>query len=200
MKRMMTLLAISALLAAGPASAAVSIGKQAPDFAVSDLQGHPVKLSDYKGKFVVLEWVNPECPFVMKHYRSANMPKLQKEFGSKDVAWLAINSTNRNHNEFKTPAQMLAWLTQFSAAPAATVLDGDGQVGRLYSARTTPHMYVINPAGELIYAGAIDDKRSTNPADVKTSKNYVQLALTEAMAGKPVSIANTIPYGCSVKY
>ena len=199
MKRLITLLAISLWLASGPA-VAVTAGTSAPDFALSDLKGNPVKLSDYKGKFVVLEWVNPECPFVMKHYRSANMPDLQKEYGSKQVVWLSINSTNRSHSEFKTPVQMSSWQSEYQAAPAATMLDGDGQVGRLYGAKTTPHMYIVNPAGELIYAGAIDDKRSTDPADVKTAKNYVRLALTEAMAGKPISVANTTPYGCSVKY
>ena len=199
MKRSILLLAISAWLAAGSA-VAVTTGTSAPNFTLSDLKGTPVKLSDYKGKFVVLEWVNPECPFVMKHYRSSNMPGLQKEYASQQVVWLSINSTNRSHSEFKTPTEMSTWQSEYQAVPAATMLDGDGQVGRLYGAKTTPHMYIVNPAGELIYAGAIDDKRSTNPADVKTAKNYVRLALTEAMAGKPVSVANTTPYGCSVKY
>ena len=183
-----------------PAALAVTAGEQAPDFALTDLAGKPVKLSDHKGSTVVLEWVNPECPYVRKHYDSANMPNLQKEFGSKKVVWLTVNSTNANHPEFKTPAQMSSWMKQKGGAPAATLLDSDGKVGKLYGARTTPHMYIVNPQGKLVYVGAIDDKRSTNPADVKTAKNYVRLALEESLAGKPVSTASTTPYGCTVKY
>jgi hypothetical protein len=148
----------------------------------------------------VLEWVNPECPFVQKHYDSGNMPALQKEFGGKGVVWLAINSTNPRSSDFKESMEMEAWLGQKKAAPSSTLLDKDGKVGRLYGARVTPHMYVIDPKGTLIYAGAIDDKRSANPADVKAAQNYVRMALGEAMAGKPLSVASTSPYGCSVKY
>jgi peroxiredoxin len=179
---------------------AVSPGQPAPDFTLSDLAGKPVKLSDLKGKFVVLEWVNPECPYVQKHYDSANMQTLQKEFGAKQVAWLAINSTREGHAEFKSPQQMAGWMKQKGGAPAATLLDRDSKVGRLYGAVTTPHMYVIDPKGTLVYVGAIDDKRSTNPADVKTAKNYVRVALGESMAGRAVSTASTSPYGCTVKY
>jgi len=179
---------------------AVNVGQPAPDFTLSDLSGKPVKLSDLKGKFVVLEWVNPECPYVQKHYDSANMQTLQKEFGAKQVAWLAINSTREGHAEFKSPQQMAGWMKEKGGAPAATLLDRDSKVGRLYGAVTTPHMYVIDPKGTLVYVGAIDDKRSTNPADVKTAKNYVRVALGESMAGKAVSNASTSPYGCTVKY
>jgi len=179
---------------------AVNPGQPAPDFTLSDLAGKPVKLSDLKGKFVVLEWVNPECPYVQKHYDSANMPNLQKEFGAKQVAWLAINSTREGHAEFKSPQQMAGWMKQKGGAPAATLLDRDSKVGKLYGAVTTPHMYVIDTKGTLVYVGAIDDKRSTNPADVKTAKNYVRVALGESMAGKAVSTASTSPYGCTVKY
>jgi len=149
---------------------------------------------------VVLEWVNPDCPYVQKHYNSANMPNLQKEFGAKNVAWLAINSTREGHSEFKSPQQMDAWMKQKGAAPAATLLDRDSKVGRAYGAVTTPHMYIIDPKGTLVYVGAIDDKRSTRVEDVKTSKNYVRAALGEALAGKAVSQASTTPYGCTVKY
>jgi len=179
---------------------AVNPGQAAPDFTLSDLSGKPVKLSDLKGKFVVLEWVNPECPYVQKHYDSANMQTLQKEFGAKQVAWLAINSTREGHAEFKSPQQMAGWMKEKGGAPAATLLDRDSKVGKLYGAVTTPHMYVIDPKGTLVYVGAIDDKRSTNPADVKTAKNYVRVALGESMAGKAVSTASTSPYGCTVKY
>ena len=178
---------------------AVNVGQPAPDFTLSDLSGKSVKLSDLKGKLVVLEWVNPDCPYVQKHYNSANMPGLQKEYSGK-VTWLTINSTREGHSEFKSPQQMAAWMKQTGGAPAATLLDRDSKVGRLYGAVTTPHMYVIDPKGTLVYVGAIDDKRSTNPADVKTAKNYVRAALGETMAGKAVSTASTSPYGCTVKY
>jgi glutathione peroxidase-family protein len=191
---------ILSLAFVAPAALAVTAGEQAPDFALTDLAGKPVKLSDHKGSTVVLEWVNPECPYVRKHYDSANMPTLQKEFGGRKVVWLTINSTNANHPEFKTPEQMGAWMKQKGGTPAATLLDRDGKVGKLYSARTTPHMYIVDPKGKLVYAGAIDDKRSTNPEDIKTSKNYVRVALGEALAGKPVTTPSTTPYGCSVKY
>jgi peroxiredoxin len=179
---------------------AVNPGQPAPDFALPDLSGKTVKLSDLKGKYVVLEWVNPDCPYVQKHYNSANMPGLQKEFAGKQVTWLAINSTRQGHSEFKSEQQMASWLKQKGAAPAATLLDKDSKVGRAYGAVTTPHMYVIDPKGTLVYVGAIDDKRSTRVEDVKTAKNYVRTALGEAMAGKPVSTASTSPYGCTVKY
>jgi peroxiredoxin len=190
----------AALLAASTAALAVNPGQPAPDFTLTDVSGKAVKLSDLKGKYVVLEWVNPECPYVQKHYNSANMPNLQKEYGGRQVTWLAINSTREGHSEFKSPQQMGGWMKEKGAAPAATLLDRDSKVGKAYGAVTTPHMYVIDPKGTLVYVGAIDDKRSTNPADVKTAKNYVRLALEESLAGKPVSTASTTPYGCTVKY
>ena len=199
MKIFMRLL-VSLLFATSTSLLAVNPGQPAPDFTLSDTSGKAVKLSDLKGKVVVLEWVNPDCPYVQKHYNSANMPALQKEFGGKQVTWLAINSTREGHSEFKSPQQMDAWMKKTGAAPAATLLDRDSKVGRLYSAVTTPHMYIIDPKGTLVYAGAIDDKRSTRVEDVKTAKNYVRAALGETMAGKAVSTASTSPYGCTVKY
>jgi len=191
---------IFSLAVASPAALAANAGEPAPDFSLPDLAGKAVKLSDHKGSTVVLEWVNPDCPYVRKHYDSANMPTLQKEFGAKKVVWLTVNSTNANHPEFKTPEQMGAWMKQKGGTPAATLIDRDGKVGKLYSARTTPHMYIVDPKGRLVYVGAIDDKRSTNPEDIKTSKNHVRVALGEVLAGKPVSTPSTTPYGCSVKY
>lgn len=196
MKRLLA----AALLSAATAAFAVNPGQPAPEFTLTDVSGKPVKLSDQKGKYVVLEWVNPDCPYVQKHYNSANMPNLQKEYGGKQVVWLSINSTREGHSEFKSPQQMSGWMKEKGAAPAATLLDRDSKVGKAYGAVTTPHMYVIDPKGTLVYAGAIDDKRSTNPADVKAAKNYVRVALDESMAGKPVSTASTSPYGCTVKY
>jgi peroxiredoxin len=189
-----------ALALAAPCALAANVGQPAPEFSLPDVSGKTVSLSGHRGRFVVLEWVNPGCPYVRKHYDSANMPRLQKEFGAREVVWLAINSTNPGHYDFLPPQKLQAWMRQNGALPAATLMDTDGKVGRLYGARTTPHMYIIDPKGELIYAGAIDDKRSTNPEDVKTAKNHVRAALGEALAGKPVSTPSTAPYGCTVKY
>ena len=175
-------------------------GAQAPDFAVADAAGKPVKLSDDRGKFVVLEWTNPECPFVRKHYDSKNMQGLQAEWGAQDVVWLSINSTREGHYEHKSGAEMRAWMEAQGGSPKAVLIDGRSEVGRAYAAKTTPHMFVIDPSGKVVYAGAIDDRRSANPADAKAAKNYVTAALTEAKAGKPVTVASTTPYGCSVKY
>jgi peroxiredoxin len=147
----------TSLLLVASNALAVNPGQPAPDFALPDLSGKTVKLSDLKGKYVVLEWVNPDCPYVQKHYNSANMPGLQKEFAGKQVTWLAINSTRQGHSEFKSEQQMASWLKQKGAAPAATLLDKDSKVGRAYGAVTTPHMYVIDPKGTLVYVGAIDD-------------------------------------------
>ena len=187
------------LIAAGIAGAVVS-GAAAPGFTITDTAGKAVRLADYKGKYVVLEWTNPECPFVRKHYSSGNMQGLQKEWSNRNVVWLTINSTNATHYEFKTPREMSAWMEAQGAAPAATLLDSTSGTGRAYGAKTTPHMFVVDPGGQVIYAGAIDDKRSANPADAKSANNYVRAALAEAMSGKPVTVASTTPYGCSIKY
>jgi hypothetical protein len=195
----MTLTLCLALAASLPAIAA-DPGAAAPDFTITDTAGKAVKLADYRGKFVVLEWTNPECPFVRKHYTSNNMQGLQKEWGAKDVVWLTINSTNASHNEYKTPDEMAKWMQAQGAAPRATLIDGTSATARAYGAKNTPHMFVIDPSGKLVYNGAIDDKRTTNPADVKGANNYVRAALTEATAGKPVTIASTAPYGCTMKY
>ena len=195
---MKTLLA-AFLFAAGSAIAG-SVGQPAPEFTLNDLSGKSVKLSDYRGSYVVLEWVNPECPYVEKHYGSANMQGLQKDYTAQKVVWLSINSTREGHSEYYPPLKMAGWMKQMNAAPSATLLDPTGKVGRAYEARTTPHMYIIDPKGQLVYAGGIDDKRSTRQADVKTAKNYVRAAMGEALAGKPISAASTSPYGCSIKY
>src|SRR5262245_5841534 len=200
MKRLALALVLPLTLAAAPAAWAQKVGQPAPDFTAPDLQGKPVKLSDYKGKFVVLEWTNPECPYVRRHYNSGNMPSLQKELGAKDVVWLTVNSTNQSSSEFKTPQQMQKWMADKGASSKATLIDKDSKVGKLYDARTTPHMYVVDPQGKLIYAGAIDDKRWASESETKSAKNHVRTALGEAMAGKPVSVAATSPYGCTVKY
>lgn len=175
-------------------------GKPAPDFALTDVTGKRVQLADFRGKYVVLEWNNPSCPFVQKHYDSGNMQALQKRFTATNVAWLTINSTAMSHREYRKPAELADWMKQHQGTPTALMLDADGKVGHAYDARATPHMYVVDPKGTLIYAGAIDDKRSTNTADVKTAKNYVVAALADAMAGRPVGIGHTQAYGCTIKY
>jgi len=179
---------------------ALPIGQPAPDFNLTNLQGKPVKLADYRGKYVVLEWTNPGCPFVLKHYDSGNMQSLQKDAAMQGVAWLTIDSNNPAHPDYKTPAQLSAWLKDKGAAPTAAMLDSDGKVAKLYEAKATPHMFVIDPSGKLIYAGAIDNKRSTDLEDVKSADNYVKAALADARAGRPVAKASTQAYGCSIKY
>jgi peroxiredoxin len=182
------------------AGAAVSVGQQAPNFSVTDTSGKTVSLADYKGKHVVLEWVNPGCPYVQKHYNSANMPGTQKEVTGKGVVWLAVNSTNTGASDYMAPAKLDGWMKDKGGAPTATLMDTEGKVGKAYGARTTPHMYLIDPAGKLVYVGAIDSKASANPADIKTATNYVKQAVSESTAGKPVTVATTQAYGCSVKY
>ena len=193
-------LATTAFLAAGTAAATAVVGQPAPAFSTTDTSGKPVSLAALKGKTVVLEWTNPDCPFVQKHYGSANMQATQKDATSKGVVWLAVNSTRTDHPEYRAPAAMAEWMARSGAAPSATLVDADGRIGRAYGARTTPHLYVIDPSGTLVYAGAIDDKRSANPADVKTATNHVKVALAELQAGKPVAVPVTQPYGCSIKY
>jgi peroxiredoxin len=185
-------LSTSALASAPP-------GQPAPAFTLTDLSGKPVNLADYRGKTVVLEWHNFACPFVQKHYRSGNMQSLQKKYAN-DVVWLAVNSTARTAFDYMEAAKVSQQLADFKAAPARYLMDEPGEVGRAYGAKTTPHMYIIDPAGKVVYNGAIDDKHSTNVADVKGAKNYVAAALDEMKAGKPVTVASTTPYGCSVHY
>ena len=199
-------LALPLLLAAAaftrPAAAqTATIGQPAPTFELRDTTGKAVKLADFKGKKVVLEWTNPGCPFVVKHYGSQNMQALQKEATAKGVVWLSISSTAPGHSDYLAPAALGSKLVgSWGAAPTAVLMDDSGQVGRAYGARTTPHMYVIDAQGVLVYAGGIDDKRSANPEDVKTAKNYVRAALADLQAGKPVGTPTSTPYGCSVKY
>ncbi|WP_425257182.1 thioredoxin family protein [Rubrivivax sp. RP6-9] len=198
MKKLFVPLLLAA--AAGLASAAAVVGQPAPAFTATDTSGKTVSLADYKGKHVVLEWVNPGCPFVQKHYSSANMQATQKAATGKGVVWLTINSTATDAGDYKAPGEMAAWMQQQKAAASATLMDADGKVGRAYGARTTPHMYIVDPAGKLVYAGAIDSRPTANPAHVKDATNHVNAALAEALAGKPVTTASTQPYGCSIKY
>jgi peroxiredoxin len=201
MKTKLLLSAIASLVAtAAFAADSPSVGSNAPDFSATDSNGKTQSVSQYKGKYVVLEWFNPDCPFVKKHYGVGNMQKLQKEFTDKGVVWLAIDSSAPGKEGNLTAEQANAKVSEWKAHATALVLDPDGKAGRAYGAKNTPHMFIIDPEGKVIYEGAIDSKASPNPADIPTSTNYVKVALDEAMAGKKVSNANTKPYGCSVKY
>jgi peroxiredoxin len=185
----------AATLLVASVHAAPKVGDAAPDFTLMDFAGKPVKLSDYKGRHVVLEWTNPHCPYVAKHYNTGNLPALQQAYTAKNVAWLLISSTRPDHYEFTNEGQTTKWLTEKKGTPTRSMLDKDGKVGRLYEARTTPHMFIVDPQGKLIFAGGIDDKRGWNPEEVKTAKNFVRAALDESLAGKPVTVASAIPYG-----
>ncbi|HUP30621.1 MAG TPA: thioredoxin family protein [Usitatibacter sp.] len=196
---MKTLAACLACAFAQAAFASAAVGTAAPGFSLTDLAGKPVSLSDFKGKTVVLEWHNFGCPFVQKHYRSGNMQSLQKKYGA-EVVWIAVNSTNKSASDYMQPAKIDAELKRFDAAPARYLMDEPGTTGMAYGAKTTPHMYVIDPSGKVVYNGAIDDRRSTNPEDVKGARNYVVAALDELKAGKPVTAATTTPYGCTIHY
>ena len=189
-----------AVALAATAHAKPEVGKPAPDFALTDLSGKKHDLSDFKGKYVVLEWVNFGCPFVKKHYGTENMQKLQKEFVNKDVVWLSICSSAPGKQGNETPDAAKSSFQKFGSAASAYLVDGDGKVGKLYNARTTPQMFIVNPEGVLIYAGAIDNKPTPDPATVTNAKNYVKAALDEATTGKNVSTPSTKPYGCSVHY
>jgi hypothetical protein len=195
-----SLILAASLLATSAALAQAVVGQPAPAFTATDATGKAVSLADFKGKHVVLEWTNPGCPFVVKHYASGNMQATQKDATGKGVVWLTLNSTAADHQDYKAPAAMGGWMTQQKAAATHTLMDADGKVGRAYGARTTPHMYVVNASGTLVYAGAIDDKPTPSQADIPGARNHVKAALAESLAGKPVSVASTRPYGCSVKY
>ncbi|WP_291014493.1 thioredoxin family protein [Hydrogenophaga sp.] len=192
-------IALPAGLLAPLAAQAASVGQPAPDFTLTDTAGKPVKLSDFRGKPVVLEWNNPGCPFVRKHY-NGNFQALQKEFTGKGVVWLAINSTRDDSPDYLSPAQLARWMGDKGAATSATLMDEDGKVGQAYSARVTPHMYIVNTQGVLVYAGAIDSIPSAREADIARATNYVRQGLTELLAGQPLSTATSQPYGCSIKY
>jgi len=199
-KYVATLLALSMASLVSLVQAAAAPGQAAPEFSLVDINGKMQKLSDYRGKYVVLEWFNSECPFVQKHYESGNMQSLQARYTQKGVVWLGVNSTSPRHSNYRDPVRSQAILKDWKSAPTAFVLDPDGKVGKQYGARTTPHMYVIDPKGMLVYVGGIDDKPSTSQRDIPTAKNLVAAALDESLGGKPVGTPSAMPYGCSVKY
>ena len=201
MTRFIALAVAAGLTLAAPATFAnVAAGQAAPEFALADIQGKPQKLSAYRGKYVVLEWFNSECPFVQKHYESGNMQSLQKKYGDKGVVWLTVNSTSPESSNYRDPARSQQIVKDWKINSTALMLDADGKVGQAYGARTTPHMWVIDPSGKVIFVGGIDDKATFRGADVKDARNFVAAALDESMAGKAVSVSAATPYGCSVKY
>lgn len=175
-------------------------GSMAPEFKGLDSNGVTHSLSEYRGKYVVLEWANRGCPYEQKHYHSGNMESLQRQWTGKGVVWLSILSSAPGQQGYVTPTEENDYLKTMKASPTAALLDPTGAIGHLYNARTTPHMFVIDPAGKIVYQGAIDDKPTPDPSSLKTADNYLNDALNAAMAGKPVATAVTKPYGCSVKY
>lgn len=180
---------------------AVDTGSPAPAFTnVKDINGKSHNLADYKGKTVVLEWVNYDCPFVKKHYSSNNMQDMQRKYTAKGIVWLSVNSSAPGKEGNYSIAEWKQKSAERKVAANAILLDPSGKTGKAYGAKTTPHMYIIDGAGVLQYQGAIDSTRSTDAADIKTSQNYVATALDELAAGKPVSVKETKAYGCSVKY
>ena len=200
LKKRASLLAVSiaSLFATGALAAAV-VGQPAPAFTAKDIAGKTVSLADFKGRTVVLEWHNFGCPFVQKHYKSGNMPSMQKYFAN-DVVWLAVNSTNPGHQDYMKPAEIRKALSEFGAVPAHYLMDESGEIGQAYGAKVTPHMYIIDASGKVVYNGAIDDKRSADVKDVRGAKNFVSTVLLAMKAGKPVADASNAPYGCTVKY
>ena len=187
-------------LVAAPALAELPIGKPAPDFRLSDVDGRAVSLADFRGKTVVLEWNNPECPSVRKHYESGNMQKTQTAAAAAGAVWLTINSGGEGKQGHMTPAEAKALTAAQQSRRNAYLLDPKGEVGKSYGARTTPHMYIIDSSGTLVYNGGIDDRPTQDEADIEGARNHVLAALTELKAGKPVSVPTSRPYGCSVKY
>lgn len=189
------------ILLLSPAQASeLTVGEPAPDFTITDSNGKSHTLSQYKNKIIVVEWLNHDCPFVGKLYNSGKMQELQKTYAEKGVVWFSIISSAPGKQGYCTPEQANELAQEKEAAPTAILLDPDGEVGKLYGAKTTPHMFIINVDGVLVYNGGIDDIRSTKVEDIAKAKNYVHIALDELLAGNEVSIQTSQPYGCTVKY
>ncbi|MBL0917355.1 MAG: redoxin domain-containing protein [Hydrogenophaga sp.] len=201
MKRrpLLALSALAPLTSFLPAAHAAAVGQAAPDFTLMDTAGKPVKLSDFRGKHVVLEWNNPGCPFVRKHYQG-NMQALQKDAASKGIVWLAINSTEDASADYLSGPQLARWMGEKQAAPTATLMDEEGQVGRAYAARVTPHMYIVDPQGKLVYAGGVDSIASARADDIPKATPFIRNAMGEIAAGKPLSVSTSRPYGCTIKF
>lgn len=188
------------LLPLGPAALAVSAGKTAPAIKLQTLDGKSIGSADLKNKWLVLEWTNPGCPFVQKHYQAGNMQATQSAALKAGFTWVQVNSTNPGHQDYKAPQDMAAWNEQMKAQLSLATLDPNGTTGKVFGAKTTPQMVIINPQGTVVYNGAIDSIRSASQADISKATNYVLKAVAEIKAGKPVSEPETTPYGCSIKY
>jgi peroxiredoxin len=199
-RSLLSLAAAAALAVPAAAAAQPTLGRPAPDFQVQDFDGRTRSLSEFRGKTVVLEWTNDGCPYVGKHYNSGNMQRLQKEATAAGVEWLTIISSAPGFQGYLTAPQAKAWKAKVGAHSSDVLLDPDGKVGRAYEAKATPHMFVIDKAGNLVYMGGIDDRPYADPASLKGATNYVEAALTDLKAGRPVATPVTRPYGCSVKY
>lgn len=199
MKNKIMLALIAGLISVNVWAEAVP-GKPAPAFSVKDQNGQLHELSKYAGQWLVLEWFNKDCPYVKKHYDSGNMQALQAKFTDQDVVWLSVISSAKGKQGFLQSKEVNPLMKDKKMAATSVLLDVDGSMGKAYGAKTTPHMFVINPKGDVVYAGAIDDNDSANPDVIAKSKNLVSEALTAGMAGKPVAVASSKPYGCAVKY
>lgn len=197
---MKALLVACALFVSSAAFAEVKVGAAAPTFSEKDQAGKTHSLDTHKGKWVVLEWYNEGCPYVKKHYGSKNMQTLQKTYTGKGVVWLTVATSPEGKQGYVDPKTAAQHIKTAGMNSSALLLDADGTMGRAYDAKTTPHMFVINPEGKVVYAGAIDSNDSADPKTIQGSTNYVSQALDAAMGGKPVTTASTKPYGCSVKY
>ncbi len=191
---------LALLVFSGYSAASPEIGKKSPDFTAVDSHGNEIRLSQFLGKVVVLEWTNHECPYVRKHYRTGNMQSLQKEATDQDVVWLSIISSAPGRQGYLTGQQANALTTKRKAFPSAVLLDAKGDIGHAYGATATPNMFVIDKVGNLVYKGAIDNKPSASTSDVKTAKNYVRAALQAIAAGKSLQKSVSRPYGCTIKY
>ena len=185
---------------AAPVPDSPPVNQPAPAFTVSDTKGKSHSLDSYRGKWVVLEWFNHDCPYTKKHYKSDNMQSLQREYTGKGVVWISVISSAPGKDGYGSAADAEQLTSEKKAAPSFVVRDTAGVLGRMYGARNTPHMFVIDPAGVLRYAGAIDDKPTSKAKDVEGAKNYVKAALDAGLAGQPIAVATTQPYGCDVKY
>lgn len=195
-----TLFLISTALGFSSSSFALKVGESAPVIQVKDLSGKLTSVADFKGKYVVLEWHNQGCPYVKKHYKSGNMQKLQAKAKELGVLWVTVISSKEGKQGYVTLDEEKSYLAEQKATPTDVLFDTESKFATEFGAKTTPHMMVIDPKGVLIYSGAIDDKDSSDPEDVAKAKNYVLAALTESLAGRPVSVSSTRPYGCGVKY
>ncbi len=199
-RRTLLIAAVAALGAASAVQAAPQINAPAPDFQAMDADGHPRALKDFAGKTVVLEWISSDCPYTAKHYDSGTMQRLQRAARKQGVVWLTLSSAAAGRADYFTPQVAKAWEAKVHGAPTAVLLDGDGKIGRAYGAKVTPHMFIIDGAGQLVYMGGIDDRPYADPSSLKGAKPYVALALADLKAGRPVATPVTAPYGCSIRY